>query len=136
MVLFLVEEHPSRSIMEKIEEVDRFGEKQSGIAFQIGVEDAVGISHQVAKPAPSAEEENMNHRKRVRVRDVMNPAYDMVDGMTTLQEALENMQHPKIRGMVVRKRHTDGAFGLLRISDIARKLLATKRPQTGSTSTR
>ncbi|MEA3292234.1 MAG: CBS domain-containing protein [Pseudomonadota bacterium] len=70
----------------------------------------------------------MSTRKLVRVRDVMNPEYDMVDRMATLQEALDSMRHPENRCMVVRKRHEDDEFGLLLISDVARKVLATDRP--------
>lgn len=48
MVLFLVEEHLSRGILEKIATVGEFDSKPgSGIAFQIDVEDAVGVSHQI-----------------------------------------------------------------------------------------
>jgi nitrogen regulatory protein PII len=50
VVMFLVEEHLSRQILETISKVAEFDEKSgNGIAFQIDVEDAVGISHQVKK---------------------------------------------------------------------------------------
>jgi len=49
VLLFLVEEHLSREILEKIASVGEFEEKPgSGIAFQIDVEDAVGVTQQVA----------------------------------------------------------------------------------------
>lgn len=57
MLLFLVEEHLSRSILEKIEQVGDFEQKNTGIAFQIDVEDAVGVRHQMEKLAPIVEEE-------------------------------------------------------------------------------
>lgn len=48
MLMFLVEEHLSRRILEKIAEVGEFESKPgTGIAFQIDVEDAVGVSHQI-----------------------------------------------------------------------------------------
>jgi len=48
MVLFLVEEHMSRRILETIAAIGEFDEKPgTGIAFQIDVEDAVGVSRQV-----------------------------------------------------------------------------------------
>lgn len=48
MLLFLVEEHLSRHILEKIADVGEFDSKPgTGIAFQIDVEDAVGVSHQI-----------------------------------------------------------------------------------------
>lgn len=50
VVLFLVEEHLSRHILEEINRVGEFDEKPgTGIGFQIDVEDAVGIAHQVEK---------------------------------------------------------------------------------------
>ncbi|MDH5632048.1 MAG: P-II family nitrogen regulator [Gammaproteobacteria bacterium] len=50
MLLFLVEEHLSRHILEKIAEVGEFESKPgTGIAFQIDVEDAVGVSHQIQR---------------------------------------------------------------------------------------
>ena len=56
MVLFLVEEHLSRQILETIEKVGTLDKKDSGIAFQLDVEDAVGIAHQVQKLTPLVEE--------------------------------------------------------------------------------
>lgn len=58
MVLFLVEEHLSRKILEKIAQVGEFDSRPgTGIAFQIDVEDAVGVSHQVRKLSEVVEEE-------------------------------------------------------------------------------
>ena len=48
--MFLVEEHLSRHILEKISEVGSFDKGSGeGIAIQIDVEDAVGVAHQVEK---------------------------------------------------------------------------------------
>jgi nitrogen regulatory protein PII len=58
VVLLLVEEHLSRAILETIAEAAGFDKKHgSGIAFQVDVEDAVGIDHQVRKLAEIVEEE-------------------------------------------------------------------------------
>lgn len=58
VVLLLVEEHLARSILETIAEVGRFEERKGcGIAFQVDVEDAVGISHQIRVLAKKVEEE-------------------------------------------------------------------------------
>ncbi len=57
VVLLLVEEHMSRHILETISRVGEFDEKPgTGIAFQVDVEDAVGITHQIRKLASSVEE--------------------------------------------------------------------------------
>ena len=58
VVLFLVEEHVARDILETIAKVGDFDSKpSSGIAFQLDVEDAVGVSHQVAQLHQVVEEE-------------------------------------------------------------------------------
>lgn len=50
VLLFLVEEHLSRLILEKIATAAEFENKPgTGIAFQIDVEDAIGVSQQVEK---------------------------------------------------------------------------------------
>lgn len=58
VILFLVEEHLSREILESISSTGEFDANPgSGIAFSIDVEDAVGISHQVSKLTEMVEEE-------------------------------------------------------------------------------
>jgi len=57
VLLLLVEEHLSRTILETVTEVGEFDQNiGAGIAFQIDVEDAVGISHQVRKLTSVVEE--------------------------------------------------------------------------------
>ena len=58
MVLLMVEEHLSRTILEKIADSGHFDEKPgSGIAFQIDIEDAVGVSHQIQTLTQVVEDE-------------------------------------------------------------------------------
>ncbi len=58
VVLFLVEEHLSRSILEKVCEVGEFDDSPgTGIAIQIDVEDAVGVQHQVRELVDRVEDE-------------------------------------------------------------------------------
>lgn len=58
VLLFLVEEHMSRHILEEIARVGKFDEKPgTGIAFQLDVEDAVGVNHQVNQLSSSVESE-------------------------------------------------------------------------------
>ena len=57
MLLFLVEEHMSRSILENIAVVGEFDNKPgTGIAFQIDVEDAVGVGQQIRELTEVMEE--------------------------------------------------------------------------------
>jgi nitrogen regulatory protein PII len=58
MILFLVEEHLSRKILEKIAKVGEFDSRPgTGIAFQLDVEDAVGVVHQMQTLTHIVEEE-------------------------------------------------------------------------------
>jgi nitrogen regulatory protein PII len=58
VLLLLVEEHLSRSILETIAKAGHFDDQPgSGIAFQIDIEDAVGVSHQIKTLSPVIEEE-------------------------------------------------------------------------------
>jgi nitrogen regulatory protein PII len=58
VLLFLVEEHLSRQILEEIAKAAEFETKAgTGIAFQVDVEDAIGVLHQVQKLTPVVEEE-------------------------------------------------------------------------------
>lgn len=58
VLLMLVEEHLSRHILETIQRVGEFDTKEGkGIAIQIDVEDAVGVTHQMAELAAKVEEE-------------------------------------------------------------------------------
>jgi nitrogen regulatory protein PII len=57
MVLFLVEEHLARTILEQIAGVGQFDDTPgTGIAFQIDVEDAVGLAQQMQKLNPVVED--------------------------------------------------------------------------------
>ncbi len=69
----------------------------------------------------------MSERKLVRVRDVMKTKFDMVDGMTTVAEALKLMKHVETKALIVDKRHDDDEYGMVLISDVARKVLARDR---------
>ena len=50
MLMFLVEEHMSRHILENIAAIGKFDDGPgTGIAFQLDVEDAVGVTRQISK---------------------------------------------------------------------------------------
>lgn len=67
------------------------------------------------------------HRTPVRVRDVMKHHVDLVDGLTTVADALRQMKHVETKALIVLKRHPDDEFGIVLISDIARQVLAKDR---------
>ncbi|AZQ85278.1 P-II family nitrogen regulator [Colwellia sp. Arc7-635] len=58
VLLFVVEEHLSRNILERIAKVAGFDEEPGkGIAIQIDIQDAVGVVHQVERLKGKIEEE-------------------------------------------------------------------------------
>ncbi len=57
VVLMLVEEHLSRFILEEIGRVGEFDDRPgTGIAFQVDVEDAIGVSHQMQRLTEEVED--------------------------------------------------------------------------------
>lgn len=69
----------------------------------------------------------MSERPIVRVRDVMKQDFDLLDGKLTVREALEQMRHESTRAIIVDKRHPDDEYGIVLLSDIAKKVLAADR---------
>ncbi len=69
----------------------------------------------------------MSKRQVTRVRDVMKGDFDLVDGMATVADALDTMLHVETKCLIVRKQHQDDEFGMVTLSDIARKVLAVDR---------
>ncbi len=63
----------------------------------------------------------------IRVRDVMKTNFDTVDGMSTVADVLHTMMHVETKSIIVRKRDEDDEYGLVTLSDIARKVLAVDR---------
>jgi len=57
VILLLAEEHMSREIMEKVAVAGEFDETPgTGIVFQVDVEDAIGVRHQIAALAEAVED--------------------------------------------------------------------------------
>ncbi len=66
----------------------------------------------------------MSKREIVRVRDVMKKNYDIVDGMTTVKEALGKMRYVETKCLIIDKRHENDEYGIVMLSDIAKNVLA------------
>lgn len=66
-------------------------------------------------------------KQTVRVRDVMKTNFDVVDGMTTVAEALKKMKHIETKTLIVDKRDENDEYGIVMISDIAKQVLAKDR---------
>ncbi|MEE9411886.1 MAG: P-II family nitrogen regulator [Methylococcales bacterium] len=58
VLLFLVEQHLSRDILEAIAEAGKFeAEPGTGITIQLDVEDAIGVMHQMQTITPTIEDQ-------------------------------------------------------------------------------
>jgi len=66
-------------------------------------------------------------RKIIRVREVMKTDFDMVDGKLTVFDALEKMRHVDTKSLIVDKRNDDDEYGMVLISDIAKRVLGEDR---------
>lgn len=66
----------------------------------------------------------MNEKNIVRVRDVMKPEFDLVEGMDTIADVLKNSKHPETKCFIVNIRHEDDEYGIVLLSDIAKQVLA------------
>jgi CBS domain-containing protein len=60
----------------------------------------------------------------IQVGEVMKRHVDIVDGQTTVAEALRTMKHVDTKCLIVDKRHENDEYGIVLISDIARQVLA------------
>jgi CBS domain-containing protein len=69
----------------------------------------------------------MSGPKSIRVGDVMKREFDLVDGKLTVREALLSMKHPETRALIIDKIDSEDEYGLVLISDIAKKVLAADR---------
>lgn len=69
----------------------------------------------------------MKERRLVRVREVMKTEFDMVEGLMTVADALQTMQHVETKVLIVDKRHPDDEYGIVLLSDIAKEVLARDR---------
>lgn len=69
----------------------------------------------------------MTGLKHLRVGDVMKKEFDLVDGKLTVRAALLSMKYPETRALIIDKLDSEDEYGLVLISDIAKKVLAADR---------
>ena len=69
----------------------------------------------------------MNEQPPVRVRDVMNSDFQLVDGMMMVSEALRLMKRHDARMLIVDKRYDDDEYGIVTLSDVASRVLSPNR---------
>lgn len=66
-------------------------------------------------------------KKVITARDVMQEKHLEMDGLATVKDALDAMQSNNADVVIVKKRSVNDAFGIVLLSDIAKKVLAADR---------
>jgi CBS domain-containing protein len=66
----------------------------------------------------------MKNKRRIYVKNVMKSTYGTINGKATIMEALNEMKRLQTAVLIVDKRDEHDEYGLLLVSDIARKVLA------------
>ncbi len=69
----------------------------------------------------------MSDRTYARVREVMTPSPRVIDGLATVQEAVDVMRREGISALVIDRRHEGDEYGLVVVADIAAKVIARDR---------
>jgi len=62
------------------------------------------------------------------VKEVMTRDPERIDGLATVQEALNRMKARNISSLVVERRDAQDEFGLLLVADVAREIISHNRP--------
>ncbi|MGF1739080.1 CBS domain-containing protein [Photobacterium satsumensis] len=69
----------------------------------------------------------MSNDTLVRVRDVMMDTFAIVEGLTTVAEAIRIAKRKQIKALIVNKRNDDDEYGIVLMNDIAKNVLALDR---------
>jgi predicted transcriptional regulator len=64
-----------------------------------------------------------NPKSYVRVRDVMTPHIETIDGLATVADAIQSMKEKRFGALIIDKRDEGDEYGLLTVHDIARKVI-------------
>ncbi len=66
----------------------------------------------------------------IRAKDVMRKGIVTIDGMATAREAAVKMRSEKIASLLVKKRHSDDAWGILVVQDFIKGVIIPGRSST------
>ena len=62
-----------------------------------------------------------------RVRSLMGPSPGMIDGLATVQQALDRMRRDNVGALVIDRREEGDEYGIIVLSDIATKVITENR---------
>ena len=69
----------------------------------------------------------MNERHIVRVRAVMTPSPQVIDGLASVREAIERMRDAGVSSLVIDRRFDGDEYGMLSVHDIAGEVIGKDR---------
>ncbi len=69
----------------------------------------------------------MTEHEYVKVRQSMTPSPRVIDGLATVQEAIDLMRDHGVSSLVIDRRHDGDEYGLVVVHDIASKVIASDR---------
>lgn len=67
----------------------------------------------------------MNRKPYTRVREVMTPSPEVIDGLASVGEAIALMREKQVSSLVVDRRHPGDEYGIVVVRDIADKVIGT-----------
>ena len=69
----------------------------------------------------------MTEHEYVKVHQAMTPSPRVIDGLATVQEAIDLMRDHGVSSLVIDRRHDGDEYGLVTVHDIAGKVIANDR---------
>jgi len=69
----------------------------------------------------------MSAKPFTTVKEMMRPSPGIIDGLATVQEALDTMRRENVGALVIDRRHEGDEYGIIVLSDIATKVIAENR---------
>ncbi len=66
----------------------------------------------------------MSNKKVIHTSDVMQNQFIELDGLLTVKDAITAMKDKNLTAVIIKKRHENDEFGIVQLSDIAKKVLA------------
>ena len=69
----------------------------------------------------------MTENGYTRVRLLMRPSPGIIDGLATVQQALDMMRAENVGALIIDRRHEGDEYGIIVLSDIAAKVIAENR---------
>jgi len=68
-------------------------------------------------------DEEKKTKEYIRVRDVMTPAIETIDGLATVADAIKTMKEKRYGALIVAKRDDSDEYGFVTVQEIAREVI-------------